>query len=125
MKWKKIMNESAEDIGPMVATIELPQSEIDKWDALCEDGGDFEELGVDPGGLALYETASFEDGVQATLAITASDDEESGQFYSEVGLYDEQGRELVLPDSADGIGISGEWEFDLDGKTYIVKIVGV
>lgn len=120
--WKKIMKESN---GPMIATIELPQSEIDKWDALCEDGGNFEELGVDPGGLALYETATFDDGVVATLAVTASEDEESGQFYSEVGLYDEQGRELVMPDSADGVGISGEWEFDIDGRQYIVRIVGV
>ena len=120
--WKKIVKESN---GPMIATIELPQSEIDKWDALCEDGGDFEELGVDPGGLGLYETAEFEDGVMAALSVTASEDEESGQFYSEVGLYDEQGRELVLPDSADGVGISGEWEFDVDGRQYIVRIVGV
>ena len=117
---KRLYKESEE---PMVATIELPQSEIDKWDELTEYGGNFEELGVDPGGLALYETATFPDGVVATLAVTASDDEESGQFYSEVGLYDEQGRELVMPDSADGIGISGDWEFDLDGKQYIVKIV--
>lgn len=115
---KKICKESVE---PMVATIAIPKKKLDRLNDLLENGCDYEEAGVDPDSHVFSATAKFPDGIEADLNV-CSEEEGSDGFWSEVCLYNEDGQEVALGEPSYG-ALEGEWEFEVNGNVYVVKIV--
>ena len=115
---KKICKESVE---PMVATIAIPKKKLDRLNDLLENGCDYEEAGIDPDSHVFSATAKFPDGIEADLNV-CSEEEGSDGFWSEVCLYNEDGQEVALGEPSYG-ALEGEWEFEVNGNVYVVKIV--
>ena len=90
------------------------------WDDLLNEEIDYDEYDFDEESTVFKETAQFEDGCFADLKVNTND-REDGTLWAEVVLFDPEGHQLAYSEP-NYSGISGEWELEADGKTYIVSV---
>ena len=90
------------------------------WEELLQDRIDYDEYDFDEESTVFQETARFENGCFADLKINTND-RDDGTLWVEVVLFDEDGHQLAYTElSYDGL--TGEYELEYDGDTYIVSV---
>ncbi len=114
---RKFVKESGEEL---YAEINLWPDDLQMWDELLNEEIDYDEYDFDEESTVFKKTAQFEDGCFADLKVNTND-REDGTLWAEVVLFDPEGHQLAYSEP-NYSGISGEWELEADGKTYIVSV---
>lgn len=123
---KKFKEGSSDDLmssggKELYAEINIWPDDIRMWeDLMNEDKIDYDEYDFDEESTVFQETAQFADGCFADLKINTND-KDDGTLWAEVVLFDEDGHQLAYSEPSYD-GITGDWELDANGKTYIVSV---
>ena len=94
----------------MIATIRVPQSKLDEYDAVLESVGDDEVL--------IVLSAEFDDGCRATVKVEFLD----GDSHITACLGRGDNKSMSLPFDCETL--EGKHIFDLDGEDFIVIVEG-
>ena len=88
--------------------LELPKSEIEKWNALIEsDDVDYEANGFNELSTVWWKTVKFSDGFEIDLKV-CTNNREDRDLWSEAVLFDENGSEYSCTNCC--YGIDGDFE---------------
>ena len=100
--------------------IEVPEKDLKAYEEMLPYGEkELIEAGIPRLENVKTWTCRFENGNEADIKVNTSEDD----VWTEGVLFDKDGNELCHTEVCDDI--QGEWDFEFDGDTYEVEVIGL